>query len=205
MTEKNDGYQSKVDQLISEHDLRGLGDELEGRWTRDEDRDSLRDLAEYFNKKLLATAIERSEFEPVDGGIDNLYRILTADDVSSGVRQETKNRLSQQGIDVESVKAYFVTYQAIRTYLQNCRNVESPQRSHDARSRRNLKRRAIQRLIGRLNTVTTEALTELNNAGSLTLGEFEVIVSVNIHCSDCGSRFSVTELLNEGGCYCEPL
>jgi hypothetical protein len=204
MGDTDDTYRSKVDRLITEHELEGLGDELERRWTREEDRDSLRDLAEYFNRQLLERAVETSRLEPIEGEIDNIYRILREDGVSSGVRQETKNRLSQHGIDVESLEADFVTYQAVRTYLQNYRNVESPDTTPDARSHRESKQSTVQQLTGRLRTITTDALTELKKAGHLTLGEFEVIVSVNVHCTDCGLRLSVTELFREGGCQCDP-
>jgi hypothetical protein len=203
MNAKNDGDNSKVSRLIDSYELRGIGDDLEHRWTRKDDRDSLRDLAEYFNKQLLKAVIDRSEVEPLSVEVDNLYRIFTGDDVSQGVRQETLTHLEQHGIDVESLKGDLVTYQAIRTYLQNVRNVDSPTDTHDGPSHRSAKQSTIQQLSSRLNTVTTAALTELKNAGHLTLGDFEVIVSVNVHCADCQSRLSISNILREGGCHCE--
>jgi len=202
MNAKNDSYRSKVARLIDKYELRGVGKELEHRWTRDEGRDSLRVLTEYFNKQLLETAIKASEYELIDGDIDNLYRILTMDDVSSGVRRETENQLSKHGVDVDTLETDFVTYQAIRTYLQKYRGVETPSRSRTEQSHRETKRSTIQQLMSRLDTVTTEALSELKDAGHLTLGEFEVIISANVHCSGCGTRISVTELLRQGSCDC---
>jgi len=202
MSDRNTGYRSKVNRLISEYELRGLGDELEHRWTREENRDSLRALGDYFNKRLLAAAIEGSELGPLYSDIDNIYRILTDDAVSSGIRQETRSRLKHDGVDVDGLEEDFVTYQAIRTYLENYRGVKAPNGSTDTSSRLYTKRNTIQKLVSRLNTVTSEAIAELDTAGPLSIGDFEVIVNVDVHCEDCQSRLSVSELLREGGCHC---
>jgi len=39
----------KVARLLAEYDMESLGPELERLWTADEDRQSLRELADYFN------------------------------------------------------------------------------------------------------------------------------------------------------------
>lgn len=56
-TEQSSGRQLKLTRLIDEYDLKGLGAELERRWTADENRSSLRDLAEYFNHQLVEAAM----------------------------------------------------------------------------------------------------------------------------------------------------
>jgi len=180
----------------------GLGAELERRWTRPDDRSSLRDLAEYFNKRLLRAALDTTVSNPLDGEIDNLYRLLTDDDVTSGVRQETRGYLEQRGVDVDALEADFVSYQAVRTYLRTHRGVDHPERSRSSDDHRNSKRETVQQLISRLRIVTTEALGELVNAGNLTLGDFEVTVTVHVHCADCDTRVPVTDLISRGGCQC---
>lgn len=203
MKNKRNATQSKVAQLIEEHDLDGLGNDLEARWTRTEDRSSLRDLAEYFNKQILRATIERTDSPTLDGEIANIYRLLTDENVTSGVRQETRSRLDRRGVDVDRLERDFVSYQAIRTYLRNYRNVSPPDESGSPDDHRNRKRTTIQQLSGRLTTVTTDALTELRNAGRLTLGQFDVLVTVQVHCFDCDSRTSITDLLSQGGCECD--
>jgi hypothetical protein len=84
----NSDARSKVARLIEEYELGGIGEEFERRWTREEDRSSLRDLADEFNRRLLRAALERTGDAPLDGEVDNLYRLLTGDDVTSGVRQQ---------------------------------------------------------------------------------------------------------------------
>jgi len=195
--------QLKVTRLIEEYGLTGIGEELEERWTRERDRSSLRSLAEYFNRELLRKTVENSNSEPLDGEIDNIYRLLTDEDVTSGVRQQARARLKQRNVDVDKIEGDFVTYQSIRTYLREHREATPPDNSRSPEDHRETKQTTIQQLTSRLTTVTEEALTELRNAGNLTLGQFDVVVTVQVHCLDCDSRVSVLELLKQEGCQCE--
>lgn len=57
------------------------------------------------------------DLEPLDGEVRNTYRLLTDEDVSSGMRTAKRNELERAGVDVESVERDSVTHQAIYTYL----------------------------------------------------------------------------------------
>jgi len=203
MSDQTDTPRPKVARLINKYALQGIGEELERRWTRTDDRSSLRDLADYFNRQLLEAELDSRNADPLDGGIDNVYRLLTDENVTSGVREETRSRLQYQGVDVDTVESDFVSYQAIRTYLMDVRNASSPEQSDSPDARRKRKRNTIQQLVGRLTTVTEDALSELKSAGHLTLGEFDVFVSLQVHCADCNTQSPVSELLRQGGCQCE--
>jgi hypothetical protein len=193
---------SKVSRLIDEYDLDGIGTELETRWTRTEDRSSLRDLAEYFNKELLRAALTESGSDPLDGEVENFYRLLTDDDVTSGVRQQARNQLDQKGIDPAKLEKDFVTYQSIRTYLKSHRDASAPSTGSDPEDRIERKRSTIQRLGTRLTDVTEQSLSELAAASVITLGEFDVIVNVRVHCASCGTQQPVSTLLTNRGCEC---
>lgn len=53
-TDRETPARGKVAKLIDRHDLDSIGDELEAQWTRaSEDRKSLRELADVFNRRLL--------------------------------------------------------------------------------------------------------------------------------------------------------
>jgi len=202
MTDEATTTRSKVARLIDEYGLTSIGDELERRWTRADDRSSLRDLSEYFNRQLLRATLETAETNPLDGEVENLYRLLVNDDITSGVRQETRSRLKQRGVDVETLEEDFVSYQSIRTYLQTVRDATASDEPRSPEDHRRKKRNTIQRLTDRLDTVTEQSLTELENADHLTLREFDVLVTVRVHCSDCNTQVQVTDLLTEGGCQC---
>lgn len=201
MARTSDGPRGKVARLIEEYGLSDIGDELEERWTRSEDRSSLRDLAEYFNRELLRAAI--ADDDPLEGEVENLYRLLSDEEVTSGTRQQARYRIEQRGVDVDALEDDFVSYQSIRTYLKKHRDATPPDTTGSPEDQLTRKRETVQRLTNRLNTVAEQSLTELRKAGHVTLGDFNVIVTVRVHCSDCGTQMPITELLTDGECDCE--
>jgi len=203
MTDGSRAPRSKVARLIDAYGLAETGDTLEQQWTATEDRSSLRELADYFNRELLRTAIESAGATPLEGEVENLYHLLTDDDVTSGVREQTRNRLNQQGVDVDKIEDDFVTYQSIRTYLKKYRDANPPDMSTSPEDRINRKRSTVQRLTTRLADVTEQSLRDLVNASAITLGEFDIIVTVRVHCTSCGTQQSVSDLLSDRGCECE--
>ncbi|MEF8901187.1 MAG: hypothetical protein V5A25_08200 [Halovenus sp.] len=202
MTNKSNARQSKVARLIEEYELSGIGETLEQRWTATEDRSSLRDLADYFNRQLLQAALDSAGSDSLDGEIENLYRLLTDDDVTSGVREQARNRLERDGVDPAKLEDDFVTYQSVRTYLRNYRDASAPTTGGSPEDRIERKRLTIQRLSARLADVTKKSLRELASASIISLGEFDVIVTVRVHCTSCGTQQSVSSLLDNRGCEC---
>ncbi len=194
--------ESKVARLIEEYGLgQQFGDQLEARWTADGDeRDSLRTLADRFNRRLLEAAAADAGLSTVDGESANLYRLLTDDDVSGGNRTEARRRLEQAGVDVDQLEGDFVSYQAIRSYLTEYRNAEYTDEREQARPDRVVQ--TLQRLTERVRSVADRSLTQLRDTGRLTLGEFRLFVDVSVLCEDCGSQYSVVELIRRGGCDC---
>lgn len=192
----------KVGRLIEKYDLQGLGDELERRWTAEGDeRASLRDLADMFNRRLLEQAMREAGTTSIGSEVDNLYRLLTSDDVTSGVRTRAENRLQREGLDVEQLQKDFVSYQAIRTYLKKYRGA-----SYDPPSDRDQIEKdgeSIQRLRSRLTTVTEEKLERLRDTERITLGDFRLFTEIDVLCEECGSQYPVSELLDRGGCDCD--
>jgi len=125
---------SKVARVIDEYDLEGVGDEIEQRWIDTDDSGmSLRELADYFNRAVLESAIESNELSALDADVDQLYVQLTDDGVSSGVRTRVERRLDRNGIDVDAVTSDFVTHQSVHTYLRKYRQVEQPERTAEER------------------------------------------------------------------------
>lgn len=196
---------SKVARLIEEYELTGLGDDLEDHWTRTENRYSLRRLADLFNKRLLEAALGTDDTEPLAGEIDNLYELLTSDDVTSGERERARSQIERRGVDVDRLTSDFVSYQSIRTYLKDHRGAEPPTHSSSDAERREAKQSVVQRLTSRLNDVTEQSLRELKRSGALVLGDFAVVVNVRVHCADCCTQMPITELLSEGGCEYESI
>lgn len=189
----------KVERVIDEYDLDGLGTELEARWlATGDDRWSLRELADLVNRKLLTAALERVGATPLDGEVANVYRVLRDDDVSSGMVTSLRRRLERDGVDVEAVERDFVSHQTIHTYLRERRGVERP----DDGDRVTKEQRSIGKLQGRLTAVTEDSLDRLRDADEVDVGEFEVFTRVEVLCVECGTQYEAGRLLDRGGCDC---
>lgn len=193
---------SKVARLVEAYDLAPLGAELEAAWLGEgRERQSLRTLATRFNEALLMAAVRDAGMDVVDGEAENYYRLLTDDDVSAGTRVEARNRLEQQGVDVDALTEDFVTYQSIRHYLTEVRGASYDGGGESATV--TTEQGVIERLQGRVERVVTDTVDRLAGDDRLTVGDYRVFVSVEILCQDCGRQYSVGELLTRGGCDCE--
>lgn len=193
---------SKVARLLAVYGLgEEYGDRLEELWTADGDRrESLRTLADRFNKRLLESAMTDAGMTTVDGEVANLYRLLTSDEVSSGDRTEARRRLEQNGIDVDELLDDFVTYQAIRTYLKE---VQKATYDHTTETTRDGVQQRIDRVVGRTASVAEGQLEQLRQKGELTLDSFRLLVDVQVYCEGCNTQYEISELLERGGCDCE--
>ena len=198
-TASSRGRRSKVARLIDEYDLQGLGAELEQSWTAEENRKSLRELASYFNRQLLQRTLDEANVHCLDGELENTYRLLTDDEISSAESTRVERRLERDGVGVDKLKSDFVTYQAIRSYLKNHRGAEYTPAETDP-----LEREAtnVQKLRGRMVSVTEGKLEQFRDNDELTLGEFRTLADIRVVCEDCNTQFDILELLDRGGCNC---
>lgn len=195
------GPEPKVQRVIREYDLEGQAETLAARWRGDDGpRRSLRALADDLNKAVLAAAMHRAGLRPLDGEVENLYRLLTDDEVSAAQRTEAETKLERNGLDPAVLRSDFVSHQAVHTYLRDHRGVELPASSTSDPT--TSAGETIQRTAGRLRSVAERSLDRL--AGDeLTLGDADVFVSVQVYCNECGRQFDIEELLERGGCDCD--
>lgn len=199
-SETSNGRRGKVERLIDKYNLESIGDRLEHRWTASGDeRMSLRDLADEFNHELLRAAMTEAGMQPLDGDVENLYRLLTVDNTGSADRTRAERRLDREGVPVNELHDDFVTYQAVRTYLREHRGASY---SSDTEDRPESEKEHIQRLRSRVRTVTDSKIEQLCHSGDIDVGSYRTLVEVKVLCEDCGMQYDVEELLNNGGCAC---
>ncbi|MFC6734195.1 rod-determining factor RdfA [Haladaptatus sp. DYSN1] len=190
---------SKIQRVTEKYGLDDVDEELTERWTRAENPESLRDLADQFNRWVLAAAVSNAGMNVLDGELDNLYRLLT-DDVSRGVRTEATKRLERNGIDPDTLTSDFVSHQTVHNHLTKHLSVTQETVSDEERIEKG--RQSVLRLQNRLRAITEELLDRLERTGRITLGSFTVFVNVNVFCEDCGVQLGVDDLLTAGGCDC---
>lgn len=193
------GRKTKVARLLGKYNFDRLGDELERLWTAEDDRRSLRELADYFNQRLLEHRLDQMNERVLDGEPSNIYRLLTAEEVSSAERTRVERQLERDGIDIDALRSEFVTYQAIRTYLKEERGAEyNPNRKAPIKR----EKENIEQLRGRTAAVTEDKLTQLRKNDDISLGDFSTLVDIRVVCEDCNTQHTVSELLDRGGCEC---
>ena len=194
---------SKVARVIDEYDLSGWGDRLEDEWVGDDgERTSLRDLAELFNRAVLAAALREAGEAIIEDDLDSTYRVLTGAGVSQADTLRKERELERLGLDVDDVRSDFVTHQAIHTYLTTYREVELERSERSPEERREKELETILRLQSRTTAVTQDAVERLAAGGVLELGDADVFVDVRVFCEECGGDFTVNELLRRGSCHC---
>lgn len=200
--ERSSGRRSKVARVIDDYDLTGMGERLERSWLGEgEPERSTRTLADFFNRSVLEARMREAGMNPLDGEVDNVYRLLNDDDVSAGQRAEAEARLEREGIDPEALMTDFVSHQAIHTYFTEHREAEFPTPEESDRTASALD--TILSTRGRLESVVTRTLSNLASSGSITLGDPDVTVSVTVYCDECESQYEVGDLIDRGGCDCE--
>ena len=192
---------SKVERVIAAYDLDGLGAELEQRWLGDgHEQQSLRELADYFNRRVLESAMNEANVVTLEGELSNTYGLLTGDDVTEGARTQARNRLEREGVDVDDVRDDFVSHYAIHTYLREHRGVEYP--SADDEDQREKSVETIQRLTSRLTAVTERNVENLRSTERLDIGQVDVLADIQVVCEDCGRQYDAISLIERGACRC---
>ena len=201
-----DDANSKVGRLIEKYDLEQLDRELIDRWTAHEDeRSSLRELADFFNQRMLASTMKEAGIDAIEGEVENTYRLLTDDDVSVGNRTEVHNRLDRHGIDVDELESEFVSHQAIHTFLTKYRNVDLGLQERTSEERLENERVRVTRLQSRTEAVAQDSVNRLKNGDHLRVNDPSVLVDVRVFCESCGIDLRIDELLRRGSCECPGL
>jgi hypothetical protein len=209
MTLSNDEYRDteqgpscKIDRTATTYDLSGEVERLGEYWTREDDRYSLRELAVYFNQQLLRAAMERGGLNPLDGEVENTYRLLTVEDASQGMRMQVRNRLQKHDIDVDRLQSDFVSYGTVNRHLKDCLGVErEPTETNDDPAENAAQR--IAAVQHRTAAVTETTLSQLHATGDFTSSDVDVFVDITVSCTECGMHATTREFIENDGCHCE--
>jgi hypothetical protein len=191
----------KVGRVIEEYGLSDVNDELAARRRGETgDPESLRDLVDYFNRAVLRSAMADADLDPLDGEVENTYRLLTDDEVSGGDRLRVRRRLERDGVELASVESSFVSHPTIGRHLEECLGVEKTRESGDRI--RSAKER-IFKMQSRTEAVVENTLAGLASAGLISAGNLAVTVDLGVTCQDCGAHAGAGAFVDREGCDCE--
>jgi hypothetical protein len=191
----------KLGRVAAERDLPGLDEDLVAYWTGESDEQySTRELATLVNQRVLEAALRSAGVSYKEGEIENTYRLLTADDVTSGTRVQTRNELERDGVAIDDVESDFVSHQTVYNHLTGCLDASLATPSDEERLERGTEK--LGALQNRTEAVTVDTIAQLARNDVIDIGEFDVLVSVTVTCEECHQQFTVRELLDERHCGC---
>lgn len=191
------GCSCKVSRTVEAYGL----EDLDGRLLdRRADGASLRRLETVVNEAVLRAALRDAETD-VLGDVSSIYRRLTDDDVSAGERTETEERLSRAGVDPETLRTDFVSYQTVRTHLRECLDVDTDRREPltpaDAKG-------TIEWARSRSEGIVERTVERLRDTDDFHAGDVELTHVIRVSCPDCGQSYPVESFVDRGGCGCAP-
>ena len=199
-TDSQSPVNTKVARIIETYDLTDLDAYLEAAWLGDGvEKKSLRALAREVNYRILESIFDQHAMQTVDGEIPNLYTLLTDEEASVGSRIEAEHRLRELGVDIEQLRRDFVSHQAVHTYLTKSRGISYEAATPSREERIEDRIQMLRRLRTRLEAVTESTIDELLDS----IDDVEIISTVSVQCSHCGSSYSLEEYLRSDGCDCE--
>ncbi|MDS0284624.1 rod-determining factor RdfA [Haloarcula onubensis] len=186
----------KVGRTARKYALPDLDDRLRERRA---DGASLRRLETVVNEAVLRAALAATDAD-VFRDVAAIYRSLTDEETSAGVRTETEAWLSRVGVDPAELEGDFVSYQTVRTHLRQCLDVDTDRNSSlsvdDAEGTIEWARSRSEGIVGR----TIERLEDTDGFHS---GSVDVTHVVRVSCTDCGASYPVERYLDRGGCDCD--
>lgn len=201
----------KVGDVASQLGLTDIDEELVGRWSGDHpEQMSVRELADYFNTRVLKKLFEESDTGFMKSQAGPFYDILSQDpdDEESPQsarrdREELIEDLEESGFDVDKITTdYFVSYQSIYTHLTKCLEVESPSAKNQSENSLANDQDTVRRITAKAAKIGETLMNRNVEDSDDVSGRLEISASVDIRCDECGYKKSLVSFLEDGGCYC---
>jgi hypothetical protein len=202
----------KLQRVIDKYGLKNLGDELVERWTNPEDADSLHELEQLVNQRIVQSVVTEQlhGLVPEAHPPERIARLLRADESSaerfSDVSQveivEIRNWLEKNDIDIDGVAADFVSYNTIYHYLTNIRGFDASENKRQAKTPEKRQKKVITRLSNlqqRVEAVTKQGLESLVNADVIP-DTYDIRLQFRIECTACDRRQDLLEYIRNRGC-----
>lgn len=190
----------KVGALITKYGFGDANADLVASWIGQEgDGESVRTLADRFNRRLLREEMRDANMDIVDGRVENLYELLTDDNRLKAVRMQARSSLEEHDIDAGQLENRFVSHQTLYRHLRNCLEAEKGRNALDIEKERD----RIHAMQNRAEAVVDDAVTRLGDGDELAINGFEILINFRITCENCGALHDVTDLIDAGGCDCK--
>ncbi|WP_435181332.1 rod-determining factor RdfA [Halorussus sp. AFM4] len=198
MGSHEDGCGCKIARVTGGYDLPDVDTWLVDEW---QTGTSVRRLTEALNKDIIESALIAANVEQVDRNRDAVYEALHTDELSNTETIEIQRELERAGVDVEQLSADLVSHQTVYRHLTNCLDA-SKDDEKTPEERRKTARDTVYALQQRTELVTESTVESLRSADITNLGDTEVLVDIQVVCSDCGRSLDFETAIQEG-CRCD--
>jgi len=195
MSENGDEPCCKITRVARAYHVRDVDEKL---LQQREQGASLRELATFFNERILSDALDRATQEVI-GDAEAVYAVLTDDDTDRARQAELRSKLTRYDVDIDAVQRDFVSHQTVRNHLNGCSDIDTAREStFDIEAGR----KTIEWAQARSEGVIEQTIERLRNAGAVTDTQTEVTQSVRVACSACGQSYRIDAFLEQAGCDC---
>ena len=194
MSRQTDDCGCKIGRVTTTHEIPTVDTDIVDRW---QSGTSIRRLTEELNKEIIASELDAANVGNIEWSRTPVYEMLRTDELSDAEEIEIRRELKRAGINVEQLAADLVSHQTVYRHLTNCLDAsKGDEQTPD--ERRDQARNTVHALQQRTELVIQSTLESLQSANITDLGEPEVLVDLQIVCSDCGASMDFETALNEG-------
>lgn len=173
------GPRKKIVRVAEEYKMNSIGCEMAKMWVDpdNEQRQTLKQLRDHFNKEVLRNAMIDAGMDIAPGEIEASYSYLFDDSTPDSDRKDVEIRLERNGVDVESVVDDFINSpQTILNYLHEEQGVKLEKDGAKTSNEKSLGH--IKSLNKRYENVVSKIINKLIRQGDLTPGDY----SIEINC-----------------------
>lgn len=197
MTIQSDGCGCKIGRVTTEYGLTEVNSRLVEEW---QTGTSIRKLAESFNKDIIESELTATNLGQIEWSRSPVYEALHTDELSEAEEIEIRRELDRMGINSEELSSALVSHQTVYRHLTQCLDA-SKDDDQTPTERREKARDTVYALQQRTEIVTEKTLNTLGSTGITNLGDIEVLVDLQVVCSDCERSMDFETAINDG-CNC---
>lgn len=189
----------KVCRVLGERGLEHYDERLLMEWRGDgTQRKGYRQLARWLNVTLLRREMDKAGLPTLGEEAESKYERLRGDDANAA---EIANVLEREGVDVEGLRADFVSYGVVRTHITDCLD-----ETYEPGESSEWETDAIDIARDHARGKISEAVRSLVNKGDIEGGDdVEIHLDVELECRSCQTRVLLRRALRRGQvCQCTP-
>lgn len=197
MSAKTPGPRKKIVRVAEEYDMTSIGEEMAKEWSvqDDEQRKTLKQLRDHFNRQVLRRAMIDAGMDIYPGEIEASYKYLFDDTEPESMKKDVEIRLDDNGVDIDQIVNDFINSpQTILNYLHEVEGVEL-QRNDDSKTSSEKSLNHIQSLNKRYENVVEKILDRLIRQDKLPSSNYSIEINCIVTDENKNESRHIEELL----------